>query len=79
MTIKPSDILKTPQELQKELNVRMSAFLAKGGKVKILPPQKVDTNNIVRTKTAYTHGRMKMLFNEKLSGMGAYTFERKVS
>tara|TARA_B100000212_G_scaffold41237_1_gene26657 strand:+ start:854 stop:1042 length:189 start_codon:yes stop_codon:yes gene_type:complete len=54
-------------------------FILRGGKVEILPATKVNNKNIVRANTAYTHGRMKMLFNEKLSGRGAYTFESKVA
>ena len=54
----------------------LKEFILRGGKVKILPAQEAyDTDNVVRTKTAYTHGRTKMLFNEKLSGKGAYIFE----
>ncbi len=54
-------------------------FILRGGKVEILPAQKVNNKNIVRANTAYTHGRMKMLHNVKLSGMGAYTFEKEVA
>jgi|TARA_S200000501_G_scaffold369055_1_gene407861 hypothetical protein len=34
------DIPKTPQELQKELDEKMKAFLAKGGKVEKMKPMK---------------------------------------
>ena len=34
------EIPKTPQELQKELDERMKAFLAKGGKVKKIKDHK---------------------------------------
>ena len=35
------EIEKTPQEKQRELDEKMKAFLAKGGKVEKLPPQKI--------------------------------------